>query len=134
MGPGASGVSAPGQAPNSGRGITIWHKVSPYLHPQRLRRVARNVGNLSGLFFLFDPLSAVGFMIAQVVGQIPYILLGITWGLSKKHEVFATAGQDAFAMISAFLVPRCIIHVADAAAIKVRLLYICRIECFDLAS
>ena len=63
---------------------------------------------------------------------------------------FATAGQDAFAMvaflpyftgggensqrynlqISAFPVPRCIIHVADAAAIKVRLLYVCRIGYF----
>jgi len=83
-----------------------------------IRRVARNVGNLSGLFFLLDPLSAVGYMIAQAVGQIPYLLLGSTWGLSKKHEVFATAGQDAFAMIFAFPVPGCIIHVADAAAIK----------------
>jgi len=102
-----------------------------------IRRVARNVGNLSGLFFLLDPLSAVGYMIAQAVGQIPYLLLGSTWGLSKKHEVFATAGQDAFAMVAflayftvgrnskqynlqifAFPVPGCIIHVADAAAIK----------------
>jgi hypothetical protein len=73
--------------------------------------------NLSGLFFLLNPLSAVGFLVAQAVGQIPYLLLGITWGLSKKHEgtdasqtiqwklsktyttVFATAGQDAFAMV-----------------------------------
>ena len=73
--------------------------------------------NLSGLFFLLDPRSAVGFMIARVVGEIPYILLGFTWGLSKKHEgtdtsqtvqgklseirttAFATAGQDAFAMV-----------------------------------
>ncbi|KAN0113945.1 cytochrome P450, partial [Russula decolorans] len=63
--------------------------------------------------------------------------------LSETHTtVFATAGQDAFAMvaflayftgggnsqqyklqISALPVPSCIIHVADAAAIKVRLLY-----------
>jgi len=70
--------------------------------------------------------------------------------LSETHTtVFAKAGQDAFAMvnflpyftggggssqqynlqISAFPV-RCIIHVADAAAIKVRLLYIYRIQCF----
>jgi hypothetical protein len=46
--------------------------------------------NLSGLFFFLDPLSAVGLLIAQVVGQIPYLLLGFTWGLSKKHE-----GTDA---------------------------------------
>jgi hypothetical protein len=121
--------------------------------------------NLSGLFFLLHPLSALGFLIAQVVGQIPYTLMGSSWALSKKHEgtdtsqtvqekpsetytaVFATAGQDAVAMvtllpyftacgnskqenlqISAFPVPSCIIHVADAAAIKVHLLYICRIE------
>jgi hypothetical protein len=62
--------------------------------------------------------------------------------LFETHTtVFATAGQDAFAMvaflayftgggnlqqynlqISAFPVPSCMIHVADAAAIKVRLL------------
>jgi hypothetical protein len=36
--------------------------------------------------------------------------------------------------ISALPVPSCIIHVADAAAIKVRLLYVCQIGCFDLAS
>ena len=42
--------------------------------------------NLSGSFFLLNPLSSVGFLISQVVGQIPYLLLGITWGLSKKHE------------------------------------------------
>ena len=46
--------------------------------------------NLSGLFFLLDPRSAVGFLIAQVVGQIPYVLLGSSWGLEKKHE-----GTDA---------------------------------------
>jgi hypothetical protein len=46
--------------------------------------------NLSGLFFLLDPLSAVGLLIAQVVGQIPYLVLGRTWGLNKKHE-----GTDA---------------------------------------
>jgi hypothetical protein len=46
--------------------------------------------NLSGLFLLLDPLSSVGLLIAQVVGHIPYLLLGFTWGLSKKHE-----GTDA---------------------------------------
>jgi hypothetical protein len=46
--------------------------------------------NLSGLFFLLDPLSAVGLLISQVVGHIPYVLLGFTWGLTKKHE-----GTDA---------------------------------------
>jgi hypothetical protein len=63
----------------------------------------------------------VGLLIAQVVGHIPYLLLGFTWGLSKKHEgtdasqivqgklsetytiVFATAGQDAFAMVAFLL-------------------------------
>ena len=62
-------------------------------------------------------------MIAQVVGQIPYILLGVKWGLDKKHEgtdtsqtlkgklsethtpVFATAGQDAFAMVTFLFLP-----------------------------
>lgn len=57
-------------------------------------------------------------MIAQVMGQITYILMGSTWGLSNKHEgtdtwqalkeqpsetyttVFATAGQDAIALVA----------------------------------
>ena len=44
--------------------------------------------NISGLFFLLNPLSAVGFLIAQVttVAQIPYLLLGFTWGLNKKYD------------------------------------------------
>ena len=60
----------------------------------------------------------MGYLIAPMVGQIPYLLLGTTWGLKKKHEgtdlsqtvqgkpydthttVFATAGQDAFAMVA----------------------------------
>jgi hypothetical protein len=42
--------------------------------------------NLSGLFFLLDPLSAVGRLVARVVRHIPYLLLGFTWGLSKKLE------------------------------------------------
>ena len=63
----------------------------------------------------------MGLLIAQVVGHTPYLLLGFTWGLSKKHEgtdasqtvqgklsethttVFATAGQDAFAMVALLL-------------------------------
>jgi hypothetical protein len=74
--------------------------------------------NLSGLFFFLDPLAVVGFAISQLVGQIPYVLLGSTWGLRKKHEgtdtrqavqgklsethttEFATAGRDAFAMVA----------------------------------
>ena len=148
-----------------------------------VRRVARNAGsvwlwlrniqlvnrdfcsNLHSVFFLLNPLSAVGFLMAQVVGQIPYLLLGATWALNMKHEgtgawstvqgklfethttVFAMAGQDAFAMvgflasftgdwnskqynlqISALPVPNCVIHIADAAAIKVRLICVCRIR------
>jgi cytochrome P450 len=86
----------------------------------RLRRVARNVGNLSGLFFLFGPLSPVGFIIAQmpVIWRIPYIHVGNTWSLKRKHEVFTVAGQDAFSLISAFPVPQAMIYIADAAAIK----------------
>jgi hypothetical protein len=60
---------------------------------------------------------------------------------------FVTAGQDAFALvpflahfrkcnfkavnlqIAAFPIPRSIIHIADAAAIKVRLLCVCLVGC-----
>ena len=40
------------------------------------------------------------------------------------------SSQQYNLQISAFPVPRCIIHVADAAAIKVRLLHVCQIGCF----
>ena len=42
--------------------------------------------NLPGQFFLINPLSAVGFLTAQIVGEIPYLLLGTTWGIIKKYE------------------------------------------------
>jgi hypothetical protein len=84
----------------------------------RLRRVARDVGNLSGPFFIFNPLSVVGYLVARVVPQIPYLHAGKVWALGKKHEDFVTAGQDAFALMSVFPVPKSMIHIADAAAIK----------------
>ena len=70
--------------------------------------------------------------------------------LSETHSYtdFATAGQDAFALvaflahlwgecklkvvnlqISAFPVPKSMIHIADAAAIKVRPLYVYLVGC-----
>lgn len=71
-----------------------------------LRRVAHDVGsvcsrprnghsfnllttfcsNLSGPFFLFSPLSVVGYLAAQMVGHIPFVLRGSTRSLGKKHE------------------------------------------------
>jgi hypothetical protein len=71
-----------------------------------VRRVARDVGsvvisilkypvdqplsnlcsNLSGPFFLFDPLSDVGFLIARIFGHIPYLLVGGTWAPGGKYE------------------------------------------------
>ncbi|KAN0103584.1 cytochrome P450 monooxygenase [Russula decolorans] len=83
-----------------------------------LRRVARNVGNLSGLFFLFSPLSTIGFMIARMIRQIPYIHVGNTWALKRKHEDFTIAGQDAISVITAFPAPQAMIYIADAAAVK----------------
>ena len=41
---------------------------------------------LSGPFFLFSPLSSVGYLIARIVGQIPYVLQGSTRMLDSKHE------------------------------------------------
>ncbi|KAN0113946.1 hypothetical protein V8E52_007254 [Russula decolorans] len=63
-----------------------------------LRRAARDVGNLSGPFFLFHPLSALGFLLGQTVRKIPYLSAGNAWGLNEKHDDFATAGQDGFAL------------------------------------
>ncbi|KAF8493439.1 hypothetical protein F5888DRAFT_1636604 [Russula emetica] len=56
--------------------------------------------NLSGPFFLFDPLSDVGFLIARIFGHIPYLLVGGTWALGGKYEDFAIVGQDAFALVA----------------------------------
>jgi hypothetical protein len=42
--------------------------------------------NLSGPFFLFDPLSDVGFLIARIFGHIPYLLVGGTWAPGGKYE------------------------------------------------
>jgi hypothetical protein len=46
----------------------------------------RPYSNLSGPFFLFHPLSALGFLIAQMVGKIPYLSAGNAWGLNEKHD------------------------------------------------
>lgn len=71
-----------------------------------LRRVARNVGsvyfrpqndhlinlgvnfgsNLSGPYFLFSLESLPGQLIARIVRPIPYLNMGTTWMLSKKHQ------------------------------------------------
>jgi hypothetical protein len=42
--------------------------------------------NLSGPFFLFDPLSDLGFLIARIFGHIPYLLVGGTWAPGGKYE------------------------------------------------
>lgn len=42
--------------------------------------------NLSGPFFLFDPVSDVGFLIARIFGHIPYLLVGGTWVAGGKYE------------------------------------------------
>jgi hypothetical protein len=42
--------------------------------------------NLSGQFFLFNPLSAVGTMIGRILPQTPYLHVGSTWALKRKYE------------------------------------------------
>ena len=42
--------------------------------------------NLSGPFFFFSPLSVVGYLAAQMVGHIPFVLQGSTRSLGRKHE------------------------------------------------
>jgi hypothetical protein len=42
--------------------------------------------NLSGPFFLFHPLSALGFLLGQTVRKIPYLSAGNAWGLNEKHD------------------------------------------------
>ena len=74
-----------------------------------LRRAARDVGsvgprprnnrlihfrvafsNLSGPFFLFHPLSALGFLTGQMVWKIPYLNAGNAWGHNEKHDGMCT--------------------------------------------
>lgn len=42
--------------------------------------------SLSGPFFFFNPISVIGFVIARVVPQIPYLHAGTRWALGKKHD------------------------------------------------
>ncbi|KAH9998648.1 cytochrome P450 [Russula vinacea] len=103
-----------------------------------LRRVARNVGNLPGPFFLFSLDSVPGILIARIVRPIPYLNPGTTWMQSKKYDEFAATGKDAVSMVSslrvygrnaklkavdlqitAFPQPKCTLFVADAEANKV---------------
>jgi len=51
-----------------------------------LRRVARNVGKLSGPFFFFSPVSIPGHLLSRVVREIPYLHPGDSWVLRKKYE------------------------------------------------
>ncbi|KAI9509273.1 hypothetical protein F5148DRAFT_780403 [Russula earlei] len=74
-----------------------------------LRRVARHVG----------PVSTPGRIFARLLRPIPYINMGTSWTLGRKYQVFEAAGQDAFAFITALPRPRCIVFLADPAAIKV---------------
>ncbi|KAF8488651.1 hypothetical protein F5888DRAFT_1281356 [Russula emetica] len=55
---------------------------------------------------------------AWIARPARYLNMGATWGLSKKYEDFAAAGQDAIALITAFHRPSSVIYLADPAAIK----------------
>ncbi|KAF8493421.1 hypothetical protein F5888DRAFT_821437 [Russula emetica] len=83
-----------------------------------LRRIARDVGNLSGPYYLICPSTVLGRLIAQTAPPARYLNMGTAWALKMKHEEFAAAGQDAIAVITAFPRPSSIIYLADAAAIK----------------
>jgi len=52
----------------------------------QLRKIARNVGNLSGPFFLVHPISRHGYFIGRLTRPIPYIHLGTSWMLHRKYE------------------------------------------------
>jgi len=84
----------------------------------RLRKVARTVGHLPGPFFLFDPVSHIGYVIGRMAWSIPYIHLGNNWMLSRNYEDFAASGQDAITMLAALPRPECTLLLADAGAIK----------------
>ncbi|KAI0252522.1 cytochrome P450 [Lactifluus subvellereus] len=49
---------------------------------------------------------------------IPFINVGTSFILDRKHQDFAAAGQDATALITTFPRPECTIYLADAGAIK----------------
>jgi len=57
-------------------------------------------------------------MLARTFRRIPYIHVGHTWALKRKHEEFTIAGQDAIAVITAFPAPQAMIYIADAATVK----------------
>ncbi|KAI0298659.1 cytochrome P450 [Multifurca ochricompacta] len=87
-------------------------------HLLKLRRIARNLGNLSGPRFLFNPSSAPGQLTMRVLPPIPYVNSGGSWMLAQKYQDFAIAGQDAALLITDFPQPKCTLFLADPAAIK----------------
>jgi hypothetical protein len=42
--------------------------------------------NLPGPFVIIHPVSAPGYLIARVIRAIPYLHLGSSWLLRRKHE------------------------------------------------
>ena len=42
--------------------------------------------NLSGPFFLFSPISTVGFLLGRMIRQINFVHVGNTWALGRKRE------------------------------------------------
>jgi len=64
-----------------------------------LRKVARDVGNLSGPFYFFRPDSAVARLIARIARPVRYLNMGTTWTATTKYEEYAIAGRDAVALV-----------------------------------
>ncbi|KAI9508564.1 cytochrome P450 [Russula earlei] len=84
----------------------------------QLRRVARSVGNLAGLFFLIGPNTDSGELIARIAPSARYLTPGTAWMQKRKYGDFAAAGKDAISLVTAFPWPKSDLLLADAAAIK----------------
>ncbi|KAI9449696.1 cytochrome P450 [Russula earlei] len=103
----------------------------------QLRRVARSVGNLAGLFFLIGPNTDSGELIARIAPSARYLTPGTAWMQKRKYRDFAAAGKDAISLVNlldgiegtansdqtvsqvtAFPWPKSDLLLADAAAIK----------------
>ncbi|KAH9962281.1 cytochrome P450 [Lactifluus volemus] len=83
-----------------------------------LRRIARNVGNIPGLRYIFSVTSIPGQLMDRSLPPIPYLNAGTSWMHRRKYQDFASAGQDFITLITAFPRPECTIFLADADIIK----------------
>jgi len=81
------------------------------------RRNVRAVGHLSVPRVLISPVLGMTQLLRRALPPFRYLIRDSSWIIKNGYQEFAAAGQDAFAMVSAWP-PQTMIYLADADAIK----------------